>query len=504
MIGIGESAPAPRNVQLSDTGEQRGAGSMKTFTYPKLAHLALAACVVTSASCAALPADSKQPQTKAITQYAGEQSFTAPAGPWPDDTWWTTYGDSQLSALIGEALAGAPGIAVADARLHRAQAYTLLARSTLMPQVSATASATEQKQSDNYLSPPAMTPQGWNDYGRAALDFSWEIDFWGKNRAALAAATSEAQAARAEAAQARLSLATAIASAYAEFARQYAALATATAALNVRVRTAELFRNRYENGLETLGGLRQVESRRAAAEAEVLSIDEQLGLQRNRLAALIGAGPDRGLAITRPAVNLNKAFTLPALLSADLLGRRPDIAAARMRAAAAAKRIDQAQASFYPNVNLVAFTGVQSLGLDMLTKEGSSIGSVGPAIALPIFNGGRLRGQLRSARADYEEAVANYDRTVVQALQDVADATVSQKALGGELAKVSEAVDAAREAWTIQNNRYTGGLTTYLEVLSAEDYLLSNLRTQTDLQSRSFSLDVALVRALGGGYATNN
>jgi outer membrane protein TolC len=174
------------------------------------------------------------------------------------------------------------------------------------------------------------------------------------------------------------------------------------------------------------------------------------------------------------------------------------------RVGSPAKRIHQAQAAFYPNVNLMAFVGVQSLGLDLLTKDGSSIGSVGPAISLPIFDGGRLRGQLKGAESEYAEAVANYDRTVVQALQDVADVAVSRNALGGQLDRIQVAVDAAREAWRIQNNRYDGGLSTYLDVLSAEDTLLSNLRSQTDLQSRSFTLDVALVRALGGGYSTTS
>jgi outer membrane protein TolC len=146
---------------------------------------------------------------------------------------------------------------------------------------------------------------------------------------------------------------------------------------------------------------------------------------------------------------------------------------------------------------------MQAFGLEMLTSHGSFTGSVGPAISLPIFNGGRLRGQLHGAEADYAEAVANYDRTVVQALQEVADAAVSQKALGAQTARTSDAVDAAREAWRIQTNRYEGGLSTYLEVLNAEDYLLANLRTLADLQARAFSLDVALIRALGGGYSIN-
>ena len=465
---------------------------------------AILVCLLALAGCAAFPSRDAPPEMKPVSQYASDRSFAAPAAQWPAESWWTAYGDPQLDALINEALTGSPSIAVAEARLRHAQAVAQIADSATMPQVSANASASEQKQSYNYMSPRAVTPQGWNDYGRATLDFSWELDFWGKNRAALAAATSEGDAARADAAQARLTLATAIASAYAELARLHAALDTAQAALEVRTKTADLFGRRRDNGLETLGSVRQVEARRASAEADVLSIAEQLALQRNRIAALMGAGADRGLAIARPTVNLARPFGLPEQLPAQLLGRRPDISAARMRAEASAQRIDQAQAAFYPNVNLAAFIGVQSLGLDLLTRNGSSIDSVGPAISLPIFDGGRLRGQLRAAYADYAEAVANYDRTVVQALADVADAAVSQRALGGQLTKTGAAVDAAREAWRIQNNRYEGGLSTYLDVLSAEDSLLANLRTQSDLQSRSFTLDVALVRALGGGYSTDH
>ena len=112
-----------------------------------------------------------------------------------------------------------------------------------------------------------------------------------------------------------------------------------------------------------------------------------------------------------------------------------------------------------------------------------------------------MRAQLHGAEAEYAEAVASYDGTVVQALQDVANVATSQRALAPQITRIGEAVDAARESWRIQNDRYSGGLSTYREVLTAEDYLLSNLRTQTDLQSRSFTLDVALVRALGGGYS---
>jgi outer membrane protein TolC len=137
----------------------------------------------------------------------------------------------------------------------------------------------------------------------------------------------------------------------------------------------------------------------------------------------------------------------------------------------------------------------------VLADSGSVFGSVGPAITLPIFTGGKLRGELSGAEARYAAAVALYDGALTQALRDVADAALGQRALAGQLGKAMEAVEAASEAHRVASNRYRGGLASYLEVLSAEDALLANIRELTDLRSRSFTLDVALMRALGGGYA---
>jgi NodT family efflux transporter outer membrane factor (OMF) lipoprotein len=464
------------------------------------ARLAALIPLLALAACAGLPPETPLPQPGPADRYASARALAAPPVAWPVDGWWTSYGDAQLDALVDEALAGSPTMAIAQARLARAEAVQQATHAAELPQVGAEASVSTQRQSYNYLSPRAVTPQGWHGYGRATLDFSWELDFWGKNRAAFAAATSETQAAASDVAQARLLLAAAVASAYAELAREYATLDTAEAALRVRVETARLFRERFVNGLEAAGGVRQVEARRAMTEADVLATREQIELQRYRLAALVGAGPDRGLVLERPGVDTARGFGLPAELPAHLIGRRPDIVAARARVEASAHRIDSARASFYPDVNLLAFIGVQSLGLDRLAQADSIVGSAGPAISLPIFDGGRLRGQLRGAEADYAAAVASYDAAVVQALQEVADVAASARALGGELERTAEGVDAAREAWRIQNGRYEGGLATYLEVLAAEDAWLDNLRVQTDLQSRAFALDVELMRSLGGGY----
>jgi NodT family efflux transporter outer membrane factor (OMF) lipoprotein len=450
--------------------------------------------------CAQLPVYEKPADIRRIDQLESEKSLSATAISWPQERWWRAYGDAQLDALIDEALRDSPSFAIAKVRLSQAGAIVQMTGAARQPQASANLSATEQKQSYNFLSPPAATPQGWNDYGRATLDFSWEMDFWGKNAAALAAATSDMEAARADVAQARLVLATSVASSYVELAHLFTARDTAVAALAVREKTAELFRQRYKFGLETLGSVRQMEARLAGEEAQLLAIDERIALQRNAIAALVGAGPDRGLMIARPAIDLARPSGLPSQLALELLGRRPDIVAARLRAEAAAKRVDQHKAEFYPNINLTAFVGFQSLGLNKLTQSGSDIGSVGPAISLPIFNTNRLQGQLRGAQAEYDIAVSSYNAVLLNALREVSDVAVGQQSLDKQLQALRTSVDAAREAHQIANNRYQGGLSNYLDVLIAEDSLLASQRALTDMESRSYALDVALVRALGGGY----
>jgi NodT family efflux transporter outer membrane factor (OMF) lipoprotein len=458
------------------------------------------ATMLAMAACAQLPKEmGPTPEIRGAEHWSAETSFQDQAKAWPDDQWWRAYGDVQLNALIDEALREAPSLRIAQARLQSAQAAVSQTHAATGPQLSANGTVYEEKQSYHFM-PKELTPMGWNDYGRLSLDFNWEIDFWGKNRAALAAAMSERDAAIAEQAQARLILAANVASTYAEMARQYAERDTAEEALQVRRKTSTLFHERYDNGMETMGSVKQADARQFTAEGQLLAIDEQLGLLRNRLAALIGAGPDRGAKIERPTIHLSDAPGLPAQLSAGLLGRRPDIVAARLRAQSAIKRMDVAKAQYYPNVNLSGLIGVQSAGLDYLFKSGQDIGRVGPAISLPIFSNGRLDAQYRGSRAAYDEAVASYEGAVTQALNEVADATTSRRALGAELERAQATVDAAREAWQIAKNRYEGGLANYLEVLNAEDILLVSQRSLTDLQSRAFTLDVALIRALGGGY----
>lgn len=471
---------------------------------PKSREAGVAAALATAllaSACATLPAATPARVAKAPDAYAATQALAAPEAAWPTDAWWKAYGDAQLDSLVDEALSGSPTLAQAEARLRRAQALASQAKAAQLPGVSANGGVERSKQSYNNGIPADFVPQGYNNYGRLSLDFSWELDFWGKNRAAVAAATSEARAAQADAAQARLVLATSIAAAYADLARLYAEHDVAERSVALRQETLNLVSDRVTNGLDTRGELRQAEAGPPAARAELAALDEQIAQTRNALAALLGAGPDRGLAIARPAIASLKPFGLPANLAADLIGRRPDVVAAKWRAQASSKRIGQAKAAFYPNVNLAAAVGVQSLHLDKLFDSGSDVGSVGPAVSLPIFEGGRLRANLRAAEADRDGAVAAYDEAVTQALRDVADVAASERALTTRLSESRAALAANEDGYRIAKLRYQGGLSTYQNVLLAEQAVLTQRRIVTDLDSRALTLDVALVRALGGGFS---
>ncbi|PTD24250.1 efflux transporter outer membrane subunit [Sphingomonas fennica] len=456
------------------------------------------------AACAPVPDLGAAPRPLAAGSIVATQSFAAGETAWPQAGWWQAYGDAQLSALIDEGLKGAPDLAAAAARLRKADALAQQAGAALLPSLDASASGGWAKQSYNNGIPPAFVPRGWQDNGRAALDLGLDLDLWGRNRAALRAATSDAAAARIELEEARLVLSTNIAAAYADLARLFAERDVQQSALRVRSETLALVANRVATGLDTQAELKQAEAAVPAARADVAATDEAIALTRNRLAALIGAGPDRGLAIERPATPALGGRGLPPGVTTDLIGRRPDVAAARARVEAAAARIKVARADFYPAINLSAMIGLQSLGIDNLVKSGSSIGSVGPAISLPIFHGGELAGRYKGARADYDQAVASYDGSVVEAYHQVADAVTSQRSLAVRLDETRRALASSEQAYAVARQRYEGGLSTFLDVLSAEDAVLLNRRIVADLEARAFTLDVALVRALGGGFATND
>jgi len=456
--------------------------------------------LLATSACASVPNLGAKPEMHAASDYVATQSFAAAQSAWPADGWWKRYNDSQLNRLIDEALAGSPDLAAAAARLRTAEGFAQKASSALKPTVDAFAQPELAKQSQNQAMPAAAIPNGVNSSGSLGLSFSLDLDLWGKNRAAARASNSDAEAAKFEFDEARLALTTGVAASYADLAALYAQRDTLESALDIRTQTSKLVAQRVEIGLDTQAELKQATARVSQARADLEATDESIALTNHALAALVGAGPDRGLDIARPAISSLQAQGIPANASIDLIGRRPDIAAYRARVEAAADRIKEAKAAFYPNISLSGLIGLSSFGLGSLFSGGSTFGSVSPAVSLPLFHGGALQGQYRGRRGQYDEAVALYDSQVIEALRETADAVTSQKKLASRLENSRRALADFEEANRLARQRYEHGLSTYLDVLSAEEGVLSARLDVAQLEARAFTLDVQLTRALGGGF----
>lgn len=467
--------------------------------------IVLACSVAMLAACATPPDLGARPELSAASNYETIRSFAAPVADWPSDTWWMSYGDAQLNALIDEALADSPTLEAAAARLRRAQADAQQTGAARYPSISGQTSTETSRQdlsADNL--PDAIRdslPDDWSTQTSAAISLNYQLDFFGRNRASFAAATSRAKAAEAEAAAARLQLSTAIASAYAELVRYAADAAALEEAARLRQHSAMLVNERVRTGIENEGQAHQAAAEFAQARAELIGARAGIARTRNQLAALLGKGPDRGLAIALPATPSMRSIGLPERVDLDLIGRRPDLVAARLYAEAAAERIHVARADFYPNINIAAVVGLQTLGLDRLGNGSLGFAQVGPAISLPIFNGGAIEGAYRGARADYDEAVATYNQSLADALREVADALSDRRAVEAQLIEQRNALRAAEASYRIASLRYRGGLSSYIDTLSIESHLITQQRAVAELEARAFALDLQLVRALGGGYA---
>ena len=462
------------------------------------AGLLLPSLLVTA--CAAVPNLGPKPMPAAAASYPSARSLRGTQSAWPTDGWWKAYGDPQLDTLIGEGLASSPNLAAAVARFRTARGFAQQAGAALVPSVDAVASTDTHNDSQN-AGPHGHVPEGWHTTAAAGLSLNLDLDLFGKNRAAMRAANKDAEAARLEVEESRLLLTTGIASAYADLAALYAQRDNLEAALDIRRQTLKFVRARYDAGLETIDSVRQAEARIPQTRGDIAATDEAIMLDKHALASLVGEGPDRALTIGRPTPGALHAQGVPADASVNLIGRRPDIAAARTRVEAAAERIKEARAAFYPDVNIGALVGLQSLGLSTLFESGSRFASVSPAVTLPLFHGGALQGQYRGRRGQYDEAVAQYNGQVIQALREAADTLTSEKQLAERLAEARSALTDYEDALRVARGRYEEGLTTYLTVLTAQESVINARLSVVDLQSRSFTLDVQLVRALGGGFS---
>jgi len=417
---------------------------------------------------------------------------------WPASDWWKALGDTQLDALIDEALKGNPDLASVDARARAAQAQIDAANSRRLPTVNADASVTGIRLPTTAF--PKPLGGSFQSFPTIYASFNWSLDLWGGKRAAWEAAIDQARAAEIDAHAARITLSTNVARAYVQL--DYAfATADVAAAQRKRANAAhELVRQRVAAGIDGQLQVKQAEAEVASADQQVALADQAIDTARIALAALLGQGPDRGLAIAQPQRLRTDSLTAPPNLPAELLGRRADLVAARWRVEAASRNIAAVKTEFLPNIGINAMAGLTSSTADNLFSLPARFYEIAPAISLPIFDGGRRRADLANADATWDLAVAQYNSTLVTALNDVADKYSSLDSLTTQIAAQQRAVDAARQAFDLSQQRYKAGVGNYLDTLSVQQQLLTAEQRMAALDAQRLDTSVRLVQALGGGF----
>lgn len=420
---------------------------------------------------------------------------------WPQSQWWRAYGDPQLNMLVENAIAGNPDLRVAEARVRQAQSYAGVAQAATLPNLEAKSSLSRQLFSEHdFIPPPEAGNYAW--YNRVALEGSYDLDLWGRQRDALAAAVDNIKVAAAESQIARLALENNIVRSYVQLSLQFALRDIAEDTLSHREKALQVMRRRVLAGLATEADVTQLEAAVPPLHMQIDRYDEAIALLHNQLAALGGKGPADGEGLTRPTLSLadNAWLRLPSKVPADLIGHRPDVAARRWEVEASSKNIDAAKAAFYPDINLMAFIGFQSIGFDKLFSSSSAVQGIGPAISLPIFEGGRLRSNLGVRTAAYDIAVEQYNGTVVHALQSVSNALVIAQSQQQQKKLNAVALATASRARELASRSFAAGMTDFLVLLNSEVALLVQQQERVQIAARMLESHAGLMVALGGGY----
>ncbi len=411
--------------------------------------------------------------------------------------WWEIFGDPQLSALIESIDISNQNVRLAEAQFRQAQALAAQSRAALFPTLDANASITRSR------SPTGLV--GGTTAGRiinnrsVGLSSSWELDLWGGLRRALESSAAGAQASAADLAAARLS-------AQAELASDYFQLRVLDAQKQLLDDTAtafdkslELTRNRYAAGVAAKVDVVQAETQLKSTQAQAIDTGVQRAQLEHAIAILIGKPPSEfslapaPLAVTMPRVPLG--------LPSELLERRPDVAAAERRAAAANARIGVARAAYFPSLTLSGNTGFRSAAATDLFAASSRFWSIGRALAQSIFDAGLRSAQTEQAIAAYDATVAQYRQAVLAGFQEVEDNLAALRILEEEAKVQDDAVRAAHESVVLTTNQYKAGIVSYINVVTVQTTQLSNERTAVGILGRRLVAAATLVKALGGGWS---
>lgn len=451
------------------------------------------------AACAVGP-DYKRPAVETPAAFKQAPEGWKPAEPQDAQSrtkWWEVFADSELSALVERVADANQTLRESLANYNRAQALARQARADFFPTVSGSVSTSRGSSSaSNSLggSRPITSNQ-------AALSASWEPDLWGRVRRSVESEDATVAASRADLESTRLSLQAQVVQNYFQLRVADAQRALFEDAVQAYKRSLELTRNRYTQGVVTRADVVQAEAQLASAQAQYTEIDIARAQLEHAIATLVGVPPSALTIVPKP--ELVPAMSLPAvpgLVPSQLLERRPDIAGAERRVAAANAQIGVAESAWFPVFDLNGTLGYRSSRWADLISAPNRLWSIGASLVETIFDGGARSATIDAAKASYDASVANYRQTVLSAFQEVEDNLVALRVLADEANYQREAVRAARESLDLTTNQYKAGTVSYLNVITAQATLLGNQQSELNLRSRQLVASAVLIRALGGGW----
>lgn len=421
--------------------------------------------------------------------------------------WWTMFGDTQLDALEAKVDSANQSLKAAEANYRAAQAYVSFYRANKAPTVGVAPflGATRQSTNQPYFNQSSSLASA-NGVGDLSLPFSlnYEVDLWGRIRRSIESAGDQAQATAADRENLRLSL-------HAELAQDYMDLRAADAQQKLLSETVQAFQqalqltqDRYDGGAAPLSDVSQARTQLQSAQVQETDVEVQRTRLEHAIAVLTGQ-PPANLTIPRTPLTIAPPVfpVVPGMLPSQLLERRPDIAAAERRTAAANEQIGIAQAAFYPTLSISAVAGFMGTSAVNWFTWPSRFFSVGPTFAQTLYDHGRRRSLTDVARAQYDNTVADYQQTTLTAFAQVEDNLAALRELQKEAVQQHDATASAQQSLDLFNVRYEGGVDTYLQVITWQTALLQNQRNDIDLQRRQLDATVLLVKALGGGWNTS-
>ena len=470
-----------------------------------------AALAIALAGCAFAPAKVRHPALRDDVPLAGLQVPTR-AG-WPTASWWRTYDDPQLDALMTLALKQSPSLAEAHSRVQTAEQSVRLAAAQAGLSINGSAQVTRQRMSEHGLMPPKLLGFTWYNQADLGVQFQYDFDWWGKKRDAIEAALDQAHAAEAQRSAAALAIENAVADTYFGWLADQARLGLARKAVATQQRLLHIARLRVKQGVDEPDTVQQSTSNLAAAQQQEVAIDSSAQIRKVALAALLGVAP-ADLPELQPRPLPAVSGTLPDDARLDLIARRPDIAASRWQVEAALRQTDQARAQFFPDISISAMAGLSStnqgapalLGggssgnLGNIFSPGSRVFSLTPAIHLPIFEGGRLKAAYGVSRAQLDAAVAQYNAVVTDAARDVGTQALGAEQIATRREQQARQVQAERQLVAIARARVRQGTRDARASLAATAQWLQQEDTAISLHAQALTTDLALIKALGGGY----